>query len=166
MKFGTLYAYWTTEWSGDYLYYAQKVKDIGFDILEISAGQLLAMTDQELSDLRSLSKELGITITSNIGPAKDKDVSSADSVVREAGITYLSEILRAMDKVDSRALVGVIYSYWPCDFTDLDKPATWARGVDSVKRLCKTADNYGIDLCLEVVNRFETNILNTSEKHM
>lgn len=162
MKFGTLFAYWTTEWNGDYLYYARKVKELGFDILEVSAGQLLTMSHGELSDLRALTKELDLTITSNIGPAKDKDVSSADAAVREAGIQYLSSIFEAMDKIDSRALVGVLYSYWPCDFTDLDKPAAWSRGVESVRRLSETADGYGIDLCLEVVNRFETNILNTS----
>ncbi len=164
MRFGTLYAYWTTEWNGDYLYYLKKVKELGFDILEVSAGQLLTMSDKELSDLHTLSKELNITITSNIGPSKDKDVASADPAVREAGIAYLIAIMKAMDKVDSRALVGVLYSYWPCDFSDLDKPAIWARSVDSVKRLCQTADTYGIDLCLEVVNRFETNILNTCEE--
>jgi D-psicose/D-tagatose/L-ribulose 3-epimerase len=164
MKFGTLFAYWTTEWQADYLYYAKKVKDLGFDILEVSAGQLLTMSDKELADLHTLAKELGITITSNIGPAKDKDVASADPSVREAGINYLTDIMKAMDKIDSRALVGVLYSYWPCDYSDLDKPAIWARGIESVRRLCQTADSLGIDYCMEVVNRFETNILNTSEE--
>ena len=37
MKYGTLYAYWTHEWTGDYRHFAKKVADIGFDILEISA---------------------------------------------------------------------------------------------------------------------------------
>ena len=29
MQFGTLYAYWTHEWTGDYKYFAKKVADIG-----------------------------------------------------------------------------------------------------------------------------------------
>ncbi len=32
MKFGTLYAYWTTEWTGDYQYFARKAATIGFDV--------------------------------------------------------------------------------------------------------------------------------------
>ena len=164
MKFGTFFAYWVTEWKGDYLYYADKVKNLGFDILEVSAGQLLTMSDAELEALRDRARTLDLTITSNLGPPKDKDVSSADPAVREAGIAYLTDIMKAMDKVDSRALVGVIHSYWPCDFTDLDKPALWARGVESMRILCETADSLGIDLCLEVVNRFESNILNTCEE--
>ncbi len=164
MKFGTLYAYWTHEWHGDYPYFAKKVKELGFDILEISAGELLTMTDEEIDRLRDLAKELGITITSNIGPGKDKDVASKDPAVRQAGIRFLCDIMKRMDRLDSRALVGVLYTYWPNDFTDLDKPAIWARGVESVKEMAKTAENYGIDMCLEVVNRFETHILNTAEE--
>lgn len=164
MKFGTLYAYWTHEWTGDYKYFAKKVKDIGFDILEISAGDLLTMSDTELSELKALSADLGISISSNIGPPKSKDVASADPQVRAAGIKFLTDIMKAMDKLNSRALVGVMYTYWPSEFDDLDKQGAWDRGVISVKQLGKVAGDMGIDCCLEVVNRFETNILNTCEE--
>lgn len=164
MKFGTLYAYWTHEWKGDYKFFLKKVKNIGFDILEISAGDLLLMTDTAIDELKVLSKEYGIEITSNIGPAKCYDVASNDKSVRDNGIAFLSNIMKKMDRLDSRAIVGVMYTYWPNDFTDLDKEGAWARGVESVKKLGKTAGELGIDMCLEVVNRFETNILNTAEE--
>ena len=161
MKFGTLYAYWTDEWHGDYNYFAKKVKDIGFDILEISAGDLLKMSDHELDELKAISRDLGITISSNIGPPKDKDVASKDPAVRAAGIEFLTGIMKKMDRLDSRILAGVMYTCWPGDFSDLDKPAIWARGVESVKVLGKVAEDLGIDYCLEVVNRYETLVLNT-----
>jgi len=164
MKFGTLYSYWGNEWRCDYMETAKKVSSLGFDILEVGAGHLLAMSDKELTELKALSKDLGLTITSNIGPAKDKDVAAADPETRKAGIRFLSDIMTAMDKIDSRSLVGVQYTYWPNDFTDLDKPAIWARGVESVKVLGKTAESYNIEMCLEVVNRFETHIMNTCEE--
>ncbi len=164
MKFGTLYAYWTHEWHGDYKFYAKKVKDLGFDILEISAGDLLQMSDKEIGELKAVAKDLQIDISSNIGPPKDKDIASKDPATKEAGIKFLSDIMIAMDKLDSRSLVGVLYTYWPSDFDDLDKTAIWERGVKSVKRLGKVAQDLGIDYCLEVVNRFETNILNTCEE--
>lgn len=164
MKFGTLYAYWTHEWTGDYKYFAKKAKDIGFDILEISAGDLLKMSDTELAELKAVSADLGISISSNIGPPKSKDVASADPQVRAAGIKFLTDIMIAMDKLDSRALVGVMYTYWPSEFDDLDKQGAWDRGVVSVKQLGKIAGDFGINYCLEVVNRFETNILNTCEE--
>jgi D-psicose/D-tagatose/L-ribulose 3-epimerase len=84
--------------------------------------------------------------------------------VRKAGIKSLTEIMQAMDKLDSRVLAGVLYSYWPCDFTEVDKKAAWELGIASVRELARAAESLGIDLCLEVVNRFETYILNTSEE--
>ena len=139
MKFGTLYAYWTHEWTGDYKYFANKVASLGFDILEISAGDLLTMSDGEIDALKKVTDDLGIQITSNIGPAKKYDVASPDAAVRAAGVQFLSDIMKKMDRLDSRALVGVMYTYWPNDFTDLDKDAAWARGVESVKKLGKVA---------------------------
>ncbi len=164
MKFGTLFAYWVHDWKGDYKLFARKVAKIGFDILEVSAGQLLTMSKNELDELKKLTQDLGVSVTSNIGPPKNKDVSSKNPAVRKAGIKFLTRIMEAMDRLDSRVLAGVLYSYWPCDFVDVDKKAAWDLGVKSVKELSKTADSLGIDLCLEVVNRFETYILNTSEE--
>lgn len=164
MKFGTLYAYWTHEWHGDYFYYAKKVQALGFDILEISAGDLLQMPDDELERLKAYAKELGLAITSNIGPPKQYDVASSDPETRKKGIDFLSQIMHKMDKLDSRSLIGVLYTYWPNDFQDLDKEAIWGRGVESLKALGKTAESLNIKLSLEVVNRFETHILNTAEE--
>jgi D-psicose/D-tagatose/L-ribulose 3-epimerase len=164
MKFGTLFAYWVREWKGDYALFAKKVAGIGFDILEVSAEQLFRMSRKELDELRSLTKDLGISITSNIGPAKNKDVSSKNPAIRKAGIRHLTAIMHAMDRLDSRVLAGVLYSYWPCDFREVDKKAAWELGIASVQTLAETAESLGINLCLEVVNRFETYILNTSEE--
>ena len=164
MKFGTLFAYWTQDWHGDYIFFAKKAKDIGFDILEISAGELIGMPDDKIKQLRDTARDLEIEISSNIGPPKDKDIASKYPEVRKAGIDFLTKIMQQMDKLGSRALVGVLNTYWPCEFDDLDKPAIWARGVESVKTLGKIAQDLGIDYCLEVVNRFESNILNTSEE--
>lgn len=164
MKFGAFYAYWTHEWNGDYRMFASKVKNLGFDILEISAASLIEMPVKEIDELKAITKDLGISITSNIGPPKDKDIASKDRSVREAGIRFLTDIMKAMDRLDSRVLAGVLYTYWPYEFNDLDKQGMWERGVQSTRILCKTAEELGIDYCLEVVNRFETNILNTCKE--
>lgn len=113
MKFGTLYAYWTHEWTGDYRYFAKKVQELGFDILEISAGDLIGMSDREIDELKAVARDFGISISSNIGPAKRYDVGSKDPAVRKRGIDYLCQIMERMDRLDSRTLVGVTYTYWP-----------------------------------------------------
>lgn len=162
MKFGTLYSYWGNEWSCDYPAVAKKLKMLGFDIIEIGAGHLLDMSDAQLKELKAVTNDLGLLITSNIGPRKEFDVASSDTQVRKRAIVYLCDIMKKMDEIDSRSLVGVTYTYWPNDFSDLDKEAIWERGVKSVKQMGEFADSVGIDICLEVVNRFETLVLNTA----
>lgn len=164
MKYGTLYAYWTTEWTGDYVKYAKKVASLGFDVLEISAASFLTMSDADIDALKVAAKDCGIEVTSNLGPPKDKDVGSSDPAVRKAGIEYLEKIMKGMDRLGSRQLIGVLHTFWPNDFTDLDKKAIWGRGVESMKKVSKTAGDLGITLALEVVNRFESHILNTAEE--
>jgi D-psicose/D-tagatose/L-ribulose 3-epimerase len=44
------------------------------------------MSNKEVDELKAIAKDLGISITSNVGPAKDKDVASKDPVIRKAGI--------------------------------------------------------------------------------
>ena len=164
MKFGILFAYWTHDWTGDYRYYLKKAKELGLDILEIAAGDLLQMTDSQLNRLKMLADELDLEISCNIGPAKQYDVASGDPLIRANGIRFLTSIMERMEQLGSHTLAGVMYTYWPNDFTDLDKSALWTRGVESCAEMGRTAQQLGIDLCLEVVNRYETHILNTAEE--
>lgn len=164
MKFGTLYSYWGNEWECNYGETAKKIADAGFDIIEVGAGHLLTMSEDDLAALKAAAEDLHLTITCNIGPPKDKDVASKDPEVRKAGIQFLSDIMEAMVKIDSHTLVGVQNTYWPNDFSDLDKPAIWQRGVESVKELALVAEKCQVTMGLEVVNRFESHILNTCEE--
>lgn len=165
MKFGALYSYWGHEWQCDYEETARRMAECGCDIIEVGAPHLVEMSDGELQRLKNVCEALGMTITSNIGPAKEYDLSSTDPAVRAAGVKYLTDILRAMDKIDSRSLVGAMYSYWPCtDFCYEDKAGAWERSVEGMKEVAKVAEELNIECCLEVLNRFETYIMTDCEE--
>ena len=166
MKFGTLYAYWAKngEWGGDYCALCHKAKKAGLDVLEVGAGDLLNMSDAELQELRTTAKELGLEISANLGPPKDKDVSSKDDNVRAAGVKFLCDIMDQMVKLDCKILIGALYNCWPYDFIDIDKDGLWERAVDSMKKVGDYADKLGVKIALEILNRFETCLLTDEEK--
>lgn len=164
MKFGTLYAYWTHEWACDYFEIADKCKKAGFDVMEMGASHLLDMSDAEISKLRDYCKELGLEISCNLGPPKDKDISSKDADIRAAGVKFLVDIMRQMTKLGSKVLIGALFNAWPADFIDVDKDAMWDRSVNEMKKVATVADELGIDLCLEVLNRFETPLVNDCDE--
>ncbi len=162
MKFGTLYSYWDTEWDCDYAMYteiAKKVSDIGFDVLEISADHIYRMPESELKKLNDLRKEYGLIFTANSGPSKEYDLASSDPAVRKQGIDYFKMILEKMQIINSKTLIGAIYSYWPCDFVEIDKEAAWERSTECLKEISKTAEKLGIEIAIEVLNRNETYII-------
>ncbi|MGC4020137.1 MAG: sugar phosphate isomerase/epimerase family protein [Muricomes sp.] len=164
MKFGTGYAYWGNEWKCDYIEVANKVADIGFDVLEIAADHLYHMSDEEIETLKAVGEEKGIEFTTNSGPSKDYDLASPDGEVRENGIQYFVQVLKNMDKLGSKSLVGAIYSFWPSDFVYTDKEAAWEHSIAALKEISKTAEELGIECALEVLNRNETYILNDCEE--
>ena len=92
MKFGTLYAYWTRDWEADYFKIADKCKKAGFDVMEIGGGHLLDMSDAEIERLRDYCRDLGLTISCNIGPPKHCDISSSDPVKRQNGVDWVTGI--------------------------------------------------------------------------
>ncbi|NLT96845.1 MAG: sugar phosphate isomerase/epimerase [Christensenellaceae bacterium] len=164
MKIGTYFAYWAQEWKVDYFPYIEKAKKAGFDVLEISSG-ILDLRDDELTALKNAAKDAGLTLTACLGVTRDMDVSSADEVTRRKGIDYLKRLFIAMDKADIRKLGGIIYAYWPCDYSQpVDKPAVRARSIKSVQELADDAAQYGIELEMEVVNRFEHFLLNDAKE--
>ena len=167
MKFGTLYSYWDKEWDSDlekYMNLARDVVKIGFDVLEMSADHIFSLTEGELKKLNEIRKELGLIITANSGPSREHDLSSRDPEVRQNGINYFNTILDKMRILESNTLIGAIYSFWPSDFVDTDKQSAWERSIECLKIIGKTADDYGIEISLEVLNRNETYILTDCEE--
>ena len=164
MKIGTYFAYWAQEWKVDYFRYIEKAKKAGFDVLEVSSG-ILALSDDELTALRDAAKEAGLVLTACLGLTKDMDVSSADGATRAKGIDYMKRLFVAMDKADIRKVGGIIYAYWPCDYSQpVDKPAVRERSINSVRELADEAARFGIELEIEVVNRFEHFLINDAKE--
>ncbi len=164
MKIGTYFAYWAQEWKVDYFRYIEKAKQAGFDVLEVSSG-ILELRDEELTALRDAAKEAGLVLTACLGLTKDMDVSSADEATRAKGIDYMKRLFVAMDKADIRKVGGIIYAYWPCDYSQpVDKPAVRERSINSVRELADEAARFGIELEIEVVNRFEHFLINDAKE--
>lgn len=164
MKIGTYFAYWAQEWKVDYFRYIEKAKQAGFDVLEVSSG-ILSLSDDELSALRDAAKEAGLILTACLGLTKELDVSSANEATRAKGIDYMKRLFAAMDKADIRKVGGIIYAYWPCDYSQpVDKPAVRERSISSVREMADEAARFGIELEIEVVNRFEHFLINDAKE--
>ncbi|MBQ7836190.1 MAG: sugar phosphate isomerase/epimerase [Clostridia bacterium] len=164
MKIGTHFAYWGNTWNVNYVELCHRAKKCGLDVLEVGAGDLVNMSDAELEELRVTAKDLGLQISANLGPPKDKDICSADPTVHAAGVEFLCAILDQMVKIDCPILIGACYNHWPYDFVDTDKEALLARAVEGMKIVGDHADKLGLTIALEILNRFESCMINTLDE--
>lgn len=165
MKFGTYFAYWEQEWTADIIPYFDKVRRLGFDILEISAASLVDRSDGDIAKIKDAAKDNGIAITTCIGLPAEYNLASEDEKIRENGIAYMKRLLSGVHKVGADLLGGIIYAYWPCDYSKpIRKEAARAASIKSMRTLGRIAGDLGIVLAMETVNRFEQFIINDARE--
>ena len=158
MKYGIHYAYWQHEWKADLAAACRRASALGFDLLEISGGSLLDSGEEELRELRRTADGLGMGVNACHGMSKDCDTGSADPAVRARGIDTAKRLFDRMALIGSSRLGGILYSYWPAlDYTNAGaEPArTREYSLESMAVIADEAASRGIQLNLEVVNRYE-----------
>lgn len=162
MKYGIYFAYWEKEWNVDQKKYISKVKDLGFDILEISCAMLKNISKNELLEMKKMAEDAGVMLTAGYGPNAKENLGSSDPEVVKNAIAFYTDILKKLEILDIHTIGGGIYSYWPVDYSKpIDKAGDWARSVANVRTVGKIAGECGVEYCLEVLNRFEGYLLNT-----
>jgi D-psicose/D-tagatose/L-ribulose 3-epimerase len=152
---------WVGGWSpGEARHAVASSREAGFDLVELSAmdpGSFdAAMTSR-------LLQEHGLDAAVSLGLDETTDVSSEDPAVVAAGRRRLEQALALTRDVGADYLGGVVYG----KLGRYAAPAT-SRGrensLESIAELADAARDSGITLGLEFCNRYETNLLNTTEQ--
>ena len=164
-KLGIFVNFWSKTWDIDYKYYIDKVKRLGFDILEFQAQPLLEMSDEECRKIKRYADDAGIKLSYSLGLNRLYDVASRDRYVRAGGVKYLSEIVYKIAVMEGELFSGVTYCGWgvPDHFVDeKEKEDMFCRSVDSMRQVMKVAEKEGVTVCCEAVNRYESPLVNTA----
>lgn len=165
MKHGIYYAYWEDMWGADYIPYIEKIAKLGFDFLEIGCTPLNDFSLETLKDMRKCADDNGVFLTGGYGPSADRNMGSADAQIVKNAKDFYFELFKRFEILGIHTIGGGLYSYWPADYTKpLDKEGDWARSVENVREVGRRAQDFGVDFCLEVLNRFEGYLLNTCEE--
>ena len=163
---GIYYAYWEKNWEADFLPYVARVKKLGFDQLEVQAAAVLNMGDEKRQALKKEADSQGIELSYGIGLTPDMNVSSLDETIRRRGVAFMKDIIRAVGSIDGKMISGTVHSYWPAKPPEglTDKQPVWDQSIKSMREMLPVAEEYGVILNVEVINRFEQFLLNTCEE--
>lgn len=166
-KVGIYYAYWCNEWDVDFLPFISKVKNLGYDQLEINGGAIVNMSSTERKFLSDEAKRQNITLSYGIGLTADHDVSSLDQGIRRNGINFMKEMIKKVSEMGGNSICGTVYSTWPKTLPKKDSRFKYLeQSLLSMKELVKVAEDEGVILLCECINRFEQFLLNTCSQGM
>lgn len=165
-RIGVYYAYWTKEWDVDFIPYVSKVKKMGFDQLEVNGGTLVKMSSDERSKLKDEAKAYDIKLSYGIGLTPDNDVSSIDERIRLNGVHFMRNMIHAVHEMEGEMIGGTVHSCWPSTLPlgAKDKRENLQQSLKSMRELVKVAEDNQVILNVEVINRFEQFLLNTSQE--
>lgn len=132
----------------------------GFDLIELP---VFRPDEWDVALTKRLLRDNGLKATASLGLTDALNISSEDPDICRAGEEHLAKVIRILHELESTHLVGVIYAPMK---KHLRAPSALevANGQAALGRLAELARGYGITLGLEVVNRYETNLLNTAKQ--
>ena len=100
-------------------------------------------------------------MTCSDGLSREADITSPDPGVREAGLAHLRWAVATTAALGGRGLAGVVYAPWGV-FDPLAKTERAGRSAEAFAALDDDLARHGVTLGIEAINRFETDLVNTS----
>ncbi|MGO1286490.1 MAG: sugar phosphate isomerase/epimerase family protein [Brachybacterium sp.] len=137
---------------------ASGAQQAGFDLLELPLADPFG-ADGAL--IGRIVREHDLALTASLGLTADTDVSSEDPATVRRGTDLLRRAVDVVAEAGGEHLCGVIHSA----MQKYLRPATEAGRENSARALAEVAEHArgaGIPISLEIVNRYESNLVNTA----
>lgn len=165
-KIGIHFGYFNRDWNTDFVSRILQIKKLGLDILEVAPAPLMNLSRQERARIAETAAENSIELTFSVGLAHDQDLASEDEKTRQNGIQFTLDSFALMKEMGATMYSGVDIGAWNKTFTTgvVDKRDAIERSVDSVRKIIKAAEEMNITFAVEVVNRYESSLVNTAEE--
>lgn len=142
---------------------APKVKSMGFEVLEL-AIETPDLIDVPLVRSILVENQLEAIICGAFGA--DRNLASSDPIIRENAQSYILRLIEFAHFLGAETVCGPMYSAVGKMHVEdaAERRREWNRAVAGVQELAAIAQTKGINLALEPLNRFETDMINTVDQ--
>jgi D-psicose/D-tagatose/L-ribulose 3-epimerase len=162
IKIGVSTWLWTSPFTTDTIELFPKIKSMGFEVVEIPV-EYPDMIDA--LKVKHALKENGLeaVVCGAFGPTRD--LTNEDPNVHKHCFDYISKCFSLCHSWDARFLAGPMYSsvgkarMVPAEQRKIE----WDRAVTNLRKVCEHAQDVGLMIALEPLNRFESDLVNTAE---
>jgi D-psicose/D-tagatose/L-ribulose 3-epimerase len=161
-KFGVSTWLWTSPFTTDSISLFPKIKSMGFDVVEIP------VEDPDVIDAKRVKAALDehgleAIVCGAFGPTRD--LTHHDPAVHAHCIQYIVRCFDFCNAWDSKFLAGPMYSavgkarMVPPE----QRKREWDLAVTNLRKVCKLAGERNLEIALEPLNRFESDMVNTAD---
>jgi len=154
---------WASPFKTQHLHFLDKAKSLGFDLVEIP------IEGEQDIDYRKAAEAyarngLKCSICGVMGAGRDP--SHEDEAIQKGGVSYLKHLIDAAVVMKAVAVVGPHYAavgrQWQA--TPDQRRRDLERCARNLKEVARYAEDKGVTLALEPLNRFETSFINLTEQ--
>lgn len=161
--FGVSTWIWISPFSTATLSLFEKIKQMGFDAVEIP------IEDPEIIDIQKVKEaliayELQPIVCGAFGPTRD--FTHEDLAIQENALNYIETCLELCLAWGAEFVAGPMYAatgkarLLPPE----EKKREWELSVRNIYKASQMAESRGLKLAIEPLNRFETDMVNTSKR--
>ena len=162
IKFGVSTWLWTSPFTTESIALFPKIKLMGFDAVEIPI-EYPEKIDAKKVKAALEANELEPIVCGAFGPSRD--LTNDDPAVHENCFQYIRQGLDLCNEWDATFLAGPMYS--AVGKARMLSPELrkieWERAVTNLHKVCKMAQDRKLEIALEPLNRFESDMVNTAE---
>jgi D-psicose/D-tagatose/L-ribulose 3-epimerase len=162
-RFGLNTFLYASPFTNDSVKLFPKLKKWGFETVEIPVE---ALEHIDPAKVKAAADKAGLAIGSIcacMGPGRDLRGSEAD---QQTAKDYLMGLIDQAAALGCPSIIGPVYSVvgliGPHD--DAEKKQQFDLVVKNLKPIAKYAESKGVQICIEPLNRFETDFLNTCDQ--
>jgi D-psicose/D-tagatose/L-ribulose 3-epimerase len=139
------------------------VAELGFDIIEVPFEDLGQIDHEHIGDL---IRDNGLDVTACVAMGPDRDLIHPEKQIRDNGVAYVRGSIEATQALGGTNLAGPLYSavgrVWQATPEERERDLDLL--VKQLTGLAEYAEDHGVVLCIEPLNRFETSFINLASQ--
>jgi D-psicose/D-tagatose/L-ribulose 3-epimerase len=156
---------WQSSFTTDAIKLFPKIKELGYDLVEIPVEDPNLINGQEV---KKALKDNGLKPSICVVFGDDKDLTGDDPNLYDNCYEHAKACFDVAKVLEASFAAGPLYAAVGKArlATDEQRKIEWDRSVTNLRKLAGIAKEYELDIALEPLNRFESDLINTAKQVM
>src|SRR5260221_11477284 len=165
IKFGVSTWLWASPFNSAFIQLLPKIKEMGYDVVKIPIEDPCFIEADKIKEAL-IAHDLQAVICGAF--CTSRDLTHDDPSYHKTSFDYIISCLNICNQLGAAFLAGPMYSAVGKArlVSGEQRKREWDRAVLNLRKVCHIAGDMGLNIALEPLNRFESDLINTAEDVM